>query len=116
MLTPASNPVPADPRESTGDPVAVLVAAVVRRFGVKRRDLLAATRRDARTALARQTAIYLAHTVLGLTLTAAGRRFRRDRTTAAHACRLIESRRDAAAFDAMLAALEARLAPTEPQP
>ena len=48
----------------------------------------------ATVALARQVAIYLAHTRLGLPYCARGAVFGRDRTTAAHACRRVEDRRE----------------------
>lgn len=69
-----------------------------------------ATRGTARTAFARQLAIYLARTRLGLSFTEAGRLFRRDRTTAAHACRRIEESRDDVAIDALIEGLEALIA------
>jgi chromosomal replication initiation ATPase DnaA len=50
--------------------------------------------------------MYLAHTAAGLPLTKVAEYFGRDRTTAAHACRLIEDRRDDRKFDAELAELE----------
>jgi chromosomal replication initiation ATPase DnaA len=60
-------------------------------------------------ALARQTAMYLAHVVFGLTLTRVGICFGRDRTTVRHACALIEDRRDDPALEFALSALEAGL-------
>lgn len=60
-------------------------------------------------AFARQTSMYLAHVVFGLTMTQVGCCFERDRTTVRHACALIEDRRDLPAFDLALAALEAGL-------
>ena len=51
--------------------------------------------------------MYLAHTVLGLTYDAVGLSFRRDPTTAAHACRRVEDRRDDPTIDRMLQMLEA---------
>ena len=57
-------------------------------------------------ALARQVAMYLAHVVCGLTLTDTGRLFGRDRTTVAHACCVIEDRRDDPLFDRALDLLE----------
>ena len=57
-------------------------------------------------AFARQSAMYLAHVAFEIELGEVGRAFGRDRTTAAHACRLIEERRDDRAVDAVLAALE----------
>lgn len=63
-------------------------------------------RGQARVAFARQIAIYLAHTRLGLNYTAAGAVFGRDRTTAAHAVRAIEERRENPTLDSMLDCLE----------
>ncbi len=73
-----------------------------------------ATRGTARVAFARQLAIYLARTRLGLSYTEAGRLFRRDRTTAAHACQRVEELRDDAAMDALVERLEQRVAPATP--
>ncbi len=63
-------------------------------FGIARAALHAPGRGAARVAFARQVAIYLSHVRLGLSYSAAGRFFGRDRTTAAHACRVIEERRE----------------------
>jgi chromosomal replication initiation ATPase DnaA len=79
------------------------VAAV---FDVDVEDLRAATRRSAQAAFARQVAMYLAHVVCGLSLTEVGLIFARDRTTVAHACELIEDRRDEPGLDARLEHLE----------
>ena len=85
------------------DAAAVATAAA---FAVPVGELRAATRRSSYVALARQSAMYLSHTAFGVNLSAVGRAFGRDRTTAAHACRLIEDRRDDPAIDAVLASLE----------
>lgn len=58
---------------------------------------------------ARQTAMYLAHVVFGLSFTRVGICFGRDRTTVRHACALIENRRDDPGEDLALSALEAGL-------
>lgn len=71
-------------------------------FGVRHCDIVRATRGRARVALARQVAMYLAHVVFGLSLTQVGLVFGRDRTTVAHACSVIEDRRDDACFDRAL--------------
>jgi chromosomal replication initiation ATPase DnaA len=63
--------------------------------------------RQGDVAFARQLAMYLTHVMLGLNLTEAGRLFGRDRTTVAHACGLIEDRRDDPDFEALVAGLEA---------
>jgi hypothetical protein len=60
-------------------------------------------------ALARQTAMYLAHVAFGLTFTRVGICFGRDRTTVRHACALIEDRRDDPVLEFALSALEAGL-------
>jgi Bacterial dnaA protein helix-turn-helix len=60
-------------------------------------------------ALARQIAMYLAHVVGGLSLSEVGRLFGRDRTTVAHACAVVEDRRDDARFDRCLIFLEVAL-------
>jgi hypothetical protein len=80
--------------------------AVVQVFGVGQEDLRRITRGRAKVALARQVAMYLAHVVCGLTLTDTGRLFGRDRTTVAHACCVIEDRRDDPLFDRALDLLE----------
>jgi hypothetical protein len=54
--------------------------------------------------------MYLAHVVCGLSLTGAGHLFRRDRTTAAHGCSVIEDLRDDPVLDRALTVLEAALA------
>lgn len=85
----------------------VVERAVAIAFAVPLRELRAATRRKARIAFARQVAMYLVHIAYGLILTQVGILFGRDRTTVAHACIIIEDRRDDQAFDIMLDKLEA---------
>ncbi|MDH4981281.1 helix-turn-helix domain-containing protein [Hyphomicrobium sp. D-2] len=80
--------------------------AVVQVFGVSESELRRASRGRANVALARQVAMYLAHVGCGLSLTEAGRLFERDRTTVAHACGVIEDRRDDPLFDRALDLLE----------
>jgi chromosomal replication initiation ATPase DnaA len=75
--------------------------------GVAVSELRAPGRGPASTAFARQTAIYLGHVVFGLSLTRLGHAFGRDRTTARHACRTVEERRDDPATDRRLSILEA---------
>ena len=74
--------------------------------------LRAASRGRKSIALARQTAMYLAHVAFGLSLTRVGICFGRDRTTVRHACALIEDRRDDPALEFGLAALETALLAT----
>ncbi|MBS4084096.1 MAG: DNA replication initiation ATPase, partial [Rhizobiales bacterium] len=63
-------------------------------------------RSSRRVSTARQIGMYLAHTAGGLPLAKVAEYFGRDRSTAAHACRLIEDRRDDRKFDAELSELE----------
>ena len=88
---------------SAGEIINAAVAAV---FTVPLGELRAPTRRSAPIALARQSAMYLAHVTFGLSYAEVGRAFGRDRTTAAHACRLIEDRREDPDLDTALADLE----------
>lgn len=80
--------------------------AVAPAFQIVGGELWAHTRGSPATAFARQVAMYLAHVGCGLTLTEVGRLFARDRTTVAHACGLIEDRREEPPFDRALELLE----------
>lgn len=86
--------------------VALMQEAVARAWNVPLNELRASTRCKAPVALARQVAMYLTHVSFGMNLSAVGRHFGRDRTTAAHACRQIEDKRDDREFDLMLDRLE----------
>ena len=85
-------------------------SAVAAVFEVDLRHLEGTTRGSTRTAFARQVAMYFAHVVCGLSLTQVGRLFGRDRTTASHACRRVEDRRDDPEFDRRLEHLERAVA------
>jgi chromosomal replication initiation ATPase DnaA len=85
---------------------AAIEHAVTQVFGIPGHDLRRATRGRAKVALARQVAMYLAHVGCGMSLTETGRLFDRDRTTVAHACGIIEDRRDDPLFDRALDLLE----------
>ncbi|PSM18521.1 chromosomal replication initiator DnaA [Nitratireductor sp. StC3] len=80
------------------------IAAAI--FAVSSKEL----RRPGRTALAvarvRQIAMYVAHVVMGLSMSEVGRGFGRDRNTVLHACHLIEDMRDDEEFDAIVAMAE----------
>jgi chromosomal replication initiation ATPase DnaA len=86
-----------------------LQQAVAHTFNVPSDDLWSNTRGQPQVAFARQVAMYLAHVVCRLSLTKVGEMFSRDRTTVAHACTLIEDRRDDRGFDRTLDLLEAVL-------
>ena len=75
-------------------------------FDVPLGEILAGSRRHAPVAFARQVAMYLSHVAGGLSLTEVGSAFSRDRTTASHACHIVEDRRDDPRLDALIASLE----------
>ncbi len=81
-------------------------SSVARVLAVPVVALQTATRGKAPIARARQIAMYLAHVVCGHSLTEVGSMFRRDRTTVAHACALIEDGRDDPLFDRLLELME----------
>src|SRR6266436_4328035 len=82
-------------------PVRAIVESVITAaFAVPTYQLRATTRGTAPIAFARQSAMYLAHVALGLSYTDVGRTFGRNRTTAAHACRRVEDRREDPRIDA----------------
>jgi chromosomal replication initiation ATPase DnaA len=89
-------------------------------FGADGADMMCATRGAAHAAFVRQVAMYLAHVAFEMSLSRIAYAFERDRSTVAHACRVIEDKRDESEFDARIGALEEalRLAPaplTAPQ-
>jgi chromosomal replication initiation ATPase DnaA len=89
------------------DDIRRLVAArVAADFGLDAATLEAGLRGSQRLAFARQIAMYLAHVCFGLSFEAVGRAFGRDRTTVAHACRVVEDGRDDIWFDCRVATLE----------
>lgn len=95
--------------ESAGDYERIcrlMEAAIASAFAVPIDELRARSRRTQSVAFARQSAMYLAHVVLGLSYSDTGTLFRRDRTTAAHACQVVEDRRDDPAIDRLLQQLE----------
>jgi len=105
-----SVPAPASARHhrSTDERLCRLIGDIVATtFGVTVQDLRAPSRGTAPVAFARQVAMYLGHVVFGLSLTRLGRGFGRDRTTAGHACRMIEECRDDPAVDQFFGMLEA---------
>lgn len=93
--------VPADPANLRR----FLEATAASTFGVSAGEIGTPQRGSPSVAFARQVAMYIAHVEIGLTLSDTGRMFGRDRTTAAHACRLVEDRRDDPRLDAALSAI-----------
>lgn len=88
-----------------------VACAIVRQLVLEVAALVAEApprRRDGRRQAChfRQIAMYVCHVVLRLSLSDIGLAFGRDRTTAGHACNVVEDRRDDAAFDAFVAGIE----------
>ncbi len=83
-----------------------ITACVAFDFGLEAVALEAVLRGSQRVAFARQIAMYLAHVGFGLSFEVIGRAFGRDRTTVAHACRVVEDGRDDIWFDCRVATLE----------
>jgi chromosomal replication initiation ATPase DnaA len=81
-------------------------AIVAHVTGVPMAELTSDSRREARTAFARQLAMYLAHITFGLTLKEVAEAFGRDRSTASYACHHIEDLRDDPGLDLFLTRLE----------
>ena len=115
LAPPLPNALPLPPEISSFDSTApcrrrqmrlAIELAVTRVFGVDHQSLERVSRGVAKVALARQVAMYLAHVGSGLSMTASGRLFGRDRTTVAHACLIVEDRRDDPLFDRALDLLE----------
>ncbi len=75
-------------------------------FNISKSELYASSRQKASIALIRQIAMYICHVNFSLTYTEIGIVFGRDRTTASHACRLIEDKRDNPKFDSAIGQLE----------
>ena len=71
-----------------------VVSTTAAAFGLGLEDVRSSRRGSADISFARQVAMYLAHARLGLPFAATGRLYHRDRTTARHACRQVEDRRE----------------------
>ena len=101
----------ADRRRSDVQMAAFIAQAVAYSTGVGASEIADLTgRRGAPAARARQIAMYLAHTNLSWPLWRVGEAFNRDRTTAGHACAVVERLRDDREFDRRLEEVEACLA------
>lgn len=93
---------------------ALITQMVAYSTGVCAGEIARGGRARADAARARQIAMYLAHTGLSWPLWRVGQAFGRDRTTAGHACGIVETLRDDRLFDARLEALEACLKAAPP--
>ena len=77
--------------------------------GLPHAALLDEPRGASHLALARQSAMYLAHVVGQLTLSEVAMHFKKSRTTVSHACINVEDRRDSPIFDLQIEFMEKRL-------
>jgi chromosomal replication initiation ATPase DnaA len=98
-------------RRGPADTAAARLAAGVASYGldVPLDEIVGEGRGPASVAFARQVAMYLCHVSFEFSLSRVASSFGRDRSTVAHACHLIEDRRDNPDFDAWIGALEAML-------
>ena len=93
--------------ESEQEKAASLVAALVAFAFHEDPSLVMAHRRGSdRVSWARQVAMYLVYVTSGLSLAKVAAAFRRDRSTVAHACHLVEDRREDPHFDCWLEQME----------
>jgi chromosomal replication initiation ATPase DnaA len=106
VLESSRRPCQAEPAAEAERVCRLMETAIAAAFAVPVDELRAPSRRAQTVAFARQSAMYLAHVVLGLNYSATGMLFRRDRTTAAYACQVVEDRRDDPAIDRLLYRLE----------
>src|SRR5690606_2259618 len=81
-------------------------------LGVEQSRIRAGGRGDAQAAYARQLAMYLCHDGFELSLVRVAAAFGRDPSTVAHACHLVEDRREDAQFDLWIAGMEDALRAT----
>ena len=96
-------------RKRADDGAAAELAAGVASYavGVPQEGIVDDARGCTKTAFARQVAMYLCHVGFELSLSRVAAAFGRDRSTVAHACHVIEDRRDDGQFDLWIGALEA---------
>lgn len=86
--------------------IKLLEQIIVDEFGIYPIELKIPTRGRHAASMARQFAIYLAHVMLGIPLNVVATHYGRHRTTATHACHVIEDRRDDKDFDARISRIE----------
>jgi len=94
---------------AAGQRALLVQIAVAEVTGVELARICGAKRGDRRSALARQTAMYLCHLVFRMNRAQVGQAFGRDRKTVCHALQRIEELREDFEFDRTLAWLESGL-------
>ncbi|WP_017930123.1 helix-turn-helix domain-containing protein [Robiginitomaculum antarcticum] len=85
------------------------ITAVALEFGIIDMPVKRPRGGSSRVSFARQIAMYLTHTVYQINLARVARVYSRDRSTASHACRVVEDCRDDPFMDARISRLEAFL-------
>lgn len=93
-----------DERNQLSGNLVLLVVSCM--MNIPRKALLQANRGTAEISLARQTAMYLMHTVLSRSYHDVSDYFGRDRTTVSHACRLVEDLRDDSEYEKQVTQME----------
>lgn len=78
-------------------------------LGLRSIDIMAPDRGTKTVAKGRQLAMYLAHVSLGWSIARVAAAFERDRSTVAHACQIVEHKRDDDAFDLWMNEMEESL-------
>ena len=84
----------------------LIIAAVTLEFGTPIFDINSKNRGANDVCLARQVSMYLMNVTFGISLTRIGRVFNRDRSTASHACNVIEDYREDPLLDKKITRLE----------
>lgn len=97
-----------DPRKDE-DRAYLAAALTAYALGLRTEAILSSRRRSPAEARARQIAMYLLRTALGMSLSRVARAFNRDRTTVAHGCNLVEDFRDDPDFDVWIEQLSVGL-------
>lgn len=97
------------PAQPSSEAMSRVVGLVSEHNGIPIGMILHGSRCRIGVARSRQLAMYLAHVILGESLTSIGAAFGRDRTTVSYACGLIEDLRDDPKFDAEVTGLELQL-------
>lgn len=82
---------------------------VASEMGIEEQLLCCRRRARAEVAFARQVAMYLTHVVFGVSYNEVATAFRRERSTVAHACAVVEDARDDLSFDGFMERLERQL-------
>lgn len=84
----------------------LVMAAVALEFGIPDVEVYSRTKGNSRSSFARQIAMYLTHIVYEINLSRVARTFSRDRSTASHACKVVEESRDDPIIDEKIQRLE----------